>query len=537
MDLPLAGTELPREPVIFRGWAQFPSGPPAKVELWLGDEYLGPARLGGDRPDVQRVTGLDSAMASQFDHVCDMGPWPGPLRDLTLHVVATGAEGERCELEPVTLHIAAPADLPEARRRRSSRTGTAGDLELPFEPQRPGSASRCPRVLAFTHQLDLGGAQLLLLDLVKVLRQREGLDITVVSPVDGVLHEHLEQLGIPVHITSPMPIHDPLAYASRIDELAGLAAHGQFDVALVNTSLAFAGAEVAGRLGIPAVWSIHESYDPSTLWWMFGTSLHPEVRARAEAALAQAAAGIFEADATRHLYEPYMESDRCVTIPYGLDFDPLRRERERFDRSAARRARDVNEDAKVVLCVGTIEPRKSQLPLAQAFGLVADRHPDAELVFLGGRADEHTHLLERYVAACAPPGRVRVLPLQTGVGPWFGLADLVVCASDVESLPRSVLEAMAWETPVLATAVFGLPELIEHGETGWLCPPRDVRALATALDAALGSGPAELRRMGVAARKLVEHQHDPDRYGRVVAGLLSDVAARERPAVADARAD
>ena len=51
------------------------------------------------------------------------------------------------------------------------------------------------------------------------------------------------------------------------------------------------------------------------------------------------------------------------------------------------------------------------------------------------------------------------------------MSDLLVCASDVESLPRTVLEAMAWELPVLATAVYGLPELIEDGETGWLCRP------------------------------------------------------------------
>jgi glycosyltransferase involved in cell wall biosynthesis len=110
-----------------------------------------------------------------------------------------------------------------------------------------------------------------------------------------------------------------------------------------------------------------------------------------------------------------------------------------------------------------------------------------------------------------------------------------VCASDVESLPRSVLEAMAWETPVLATAVFGLPELIEHGETGWLCPPRDVRAMADALDVALAASAEDLRRMGTAGRELVESRHSLGRYASAVAGLLSDVAARRSPAVVEAR--
>ena len=71
------------------------------------------------------------------------------------------------------------------------------------------------------------------------------------------------------------------------------------------------------------------------------------------------------------------------------------------------------------------------------------------------------------------------------------MSDLLVCASDVESLPRTVLEAMAWELPVLATAVYGLPELIDDGETGWLCAPRDVDALADGLRRALTTEPQQ----------------------------------------------
>ena len=105
--------------------------------------------------------------------------------------------------------------------------------------------------------------------------------------------------------------------------------------------------------------------------------------------------------------------------------------------------------------------------------------------------------------------------------PWYGLADILVCASDVESLPRTVLEAMAWETPVLATEVFGLPELIEDGETGWLCAPRDIEALADSLDRALSSSPAERARIGAAARVLVQERHSLPEYGRQVGDLLT----------------
>jgi glycosyltransferase involved in cell wall biosynthesis len=88
---------------------------------------------------------------------------------------------------------------------------------------------------------------------------------------------------------------------------------------------------------------------------------------------------------------------------------------------------------------------------------------------------------------------------------------------------------MAFETPVLATSVFGLPELIEDGETGWLCEPRDMLALASALDRALDSSPQERQRIGRAARELVVRRHDLETYGHQVARLLGEVANGKLP--------
>jgi D-inositol-3-phosphate glycosyltransferase len=92
--------------------------------------------------------------------------------------------------------------------------------------------------------------------------------------------------------------------------------------------------------------------------------------------------------------------------------------------------------------------------------------------------------------------------------PWYLSADLFVSASDAESLPRSVVEAMAFSVPVLATEVFGLPELIEEGVNGFLCPARDTAALASALDRVLTLDPARLAEVADAAAALVRDQHD-----------------------------
>jgi glycosyltransferase involved in cell wall biosynthesis len=108
---------------------------------------------------------------------------------------------------------------------------------------------------------------------------------------------------------------------------------------------------------------------------------------------------------------------------------------------------------------------------------------------------------------------------------WHGAADVLVCASDLESLPRVVLEAMAFETPVLASRVFGLPEVIEDGRTGWLCEARDVASLTAALDRVLGTPVAQRAEVGRAASRSVRQRHDPDAYVERLVALLEGLAA------------
>lgn len=530
VDLPLAGSKLAREPVTFSGWALFPSGPAARVELWLNGAPLGRARVGVPRRDVEDRIARSDGLVAGYELVVDLCHWNDTSQTAQLRVRATGPEGESLEFPSVWYRVS-PRDRGQAPEPARSH---------PAAPRRtlPRRVSRGDelRLLVVTHRLDLGGAQLYLLDLLRGMREQSPLHCTVVASADGPLREELESLGFKVHVTTALPLDDPAGYAARVEELAAWAKPGGFDVVLVNTMGAFHGVDLATLLDIPAVWAIHESYEPSILWSMIG-DFDPEVRDRAAKSLAQTAAAVFEADATRRLYEEEIGPERCLTLPYGVDFAALDASRERFDIAAARRKRRVPDGAQVVLCVGTIEPRKAQVPLVQAFGLIADRHPRARLVFIGARDDPYTRALEDFTASCEFHDRVEILPVLADVGSWYGLSDLLVCASDVESLPRTVLESMAWGTPVVAADVFGLPELIEHGKTGWLFRARDVRAMADAIDRALSESDAEHGRIAKAARELVHERHGLAKYATACHELLLRVAAGQWPAVADAKAD
>lgn len=117
---------------------------------------------------------------------------------------------------------------------------------------------------------------------------------------------------------------------------------------------------------------------------------------------------------------------------------------------------------------------------------------------------------------------MEVIPITPDVASWYGMADILALASDVESLPRTALEAMAWGTPVLATDVFGLPELITDGKTGWLCAPRDIRALADALDRALSAPASTYEAIARDARALVETRHSSRRYAEEMARVFTE---------------
>lgn len=113
----------------------------------------------------------------------------------------------------------------------------------------------------------------------------------------------------------------------------------------------------------------------------------------------------------------------------------------------------------------------------------------------------------RLVAAGDGPLR-ELLPGALGFVPHDELerlyerAAVVVCSSYREGLPLCVIEAMAYGRPVVATAVGGIPQLVEDGRTGFLVPPGDAEALREALERVLAD-PALRRRLGSAGRERI----------------------------------
>ena len=213
---------------------------------------------------------------------------------------------------------------------------------------------------------------------------------------------------------------------------------------------AYPGVDLGARLGIPTVWSLHESFELAH-WWaaLYETEdAHPvRARERAEEALRNAETLVFAAEATRRLYEPHAPAERMVILPYGLELEAIDSYREEADPVALRERLGIAPGATVLLSLGTVEPRKGQAVLAQAFMTVAGRHPDAVLVIVGDLGGEYSDALHDYLDRAVHGDRVRIEPLAADPYAWHTVADLFVLSSDIESSPIVVLEAMAFRHP------------------------------------------------------------------------------------------
>ena len=173
----------------------------------------------------------------------------------------------------------------------------------------------------------------------------------------------------------------------------------------------------------------------------------------------------------------------------------------------------------VLLEVGRLCDVKGQRELVAALPRLAR---DDVTVLLAGDDIEtggaHRDGLEREARELGVANRVRFLGRRDDIPALLAAADALVLPSWVEGLPLVVLEAMAAGVPVVATSVGGTPEAVVDGETGLLVPPRDVTALAGAIDAVLAD-PDRARRFGEAGRRRVRERFDADAAAQRVLGL------------------
>jgi len=178
-----------------------------------------------------------------------------------------------------------------------------------------------------------------------------------------------------------------------------------------------------------------------------------------------------------------------------------------------------------LVCVGRLCEQKGQMLLVRAVRAVVAKGIPIHLVLAGD--GEMRGEIEALIAASNLGSHISITGWINGdqVREEMLSARAMVLPSFAEGLPVVVMEAMALRRPVLTTYIAGIPELVRHGETGWLFPAGDVEALAAALEACLAATPAQLEAMGEAGHQRVLARHAVDTEAAKLAQLMRQTGA------------
>lgn len=356
-------------------------------------------------------------------------------------------------------------------------------------------STRPRRLVLIGHDLSRSGAPLILCALGRALKAR-GYDVAVFAGEDGPLRERYAADGIPVTVDRAL-IDDARHAAAPLRE---------GDLVLANTILGFRSIYAARALGLPSIWWIHES--------RFGQELAQDDRWIARAFRA-ADAVMFPARATARLYEAFGDPQRFVAIHTGLE---LRREARLRSPFAPR------EGVTRAILIGSIEPRKGQDLLLRALAALPPDLATRLEVYLVGRVLDWAFYGEvETLAKTLPNVQIVGEAAHDRVIAYLQWADIFICASRDEVLPISVLEAMAYGKPIVATDVGGVAEIVEDGVQGLIVPADDPRALAGGI-ARLAGDPALAEQLGRQAQARFDSELTIERFAADVEHLLERVA-------------
>jgi glycosyltransferase involved in cell wall biosynthesis/ribosomal protein S18 acetylase RimI-like enzyme len=200
--------------------------------------------------------------------------------------------------------------------------------------------------------------------------------------------------------------------------------------------------------------------------------------------------------------------DKVYRLGNGIDLDRFRPCAERDERALEERARlGIAADDVVCGLVGRLVREKGYLEVFAAYERLRERLPRLHVVVVGPSDPEKADALSADEIDAAERAGVRFLGFEPKVEDVYAWMDCFVLASHREGFPRAAMEAAAMGLPVIATDIRGCREVVADGETGFLVPPRDVDALAAAVEHITVD--AELRaRMGAAASEKARREFD-----------------------------
>jgi glycosyltransferase involved in cell wall biosynthesis len=182
----------------------------------------------------------------------------------------------------------------------------------------------------------------------------------------------------------------------------------------------------------------------------------------------------------------------------------------------------IGPENPVVGTVCSLRPQKAVDVLIRAAAVLAPGFPGLRVVIVGHGTEREA--LDALVEELGLEGTVMLLGRRTDVPDLLEAFDVCVCSSDFEGSPLSIMEYMEAGKPVVATAVGGVPDLVEDERTGLLVDPQNPEMLASALGTLLRDRRLATQ-FGLAGRERRRREFDLDQTVRRIEGLYEELYA------------
>jgi len=384
---------------------------------------------------------------------------------------------------------------------------------------------RPTRVVYVNHTGAVSGAERVLINMVKGL-DRSAYEVIAIFPDDGDLGGMLRAEGVRCVPMPPVkarfdwrPGQLWRAFTSLTRAIVSLRQTlSKIDPDIVHANTLRAGIVVSVAsigTGRKVAWHIHDKLPR-----------HPfSMLIRIAALLLRPARIMAVSDSTAKAFcGPFSFQGRVSTIHNGVDlsrFPP-----KGADKQSLRQPLGVPSGAFLICAVGQICARKGLVELVYAFEQASTQAQHMHLVIAGDVVFEHErgyfNLLRLAASAPQVAGKVHFAGHVPDVSGLLQAADLLVLNSHEEPFGLVLVEAMSSGTPVLATRVGGIPEIVRDQENGWLVEKADTAGLAKKL-LELSQSKALLERTARQARSVTCPQFSLERFHSQLHGFYAEL--------------
>jgi glycosyltransferase involved in cell wall biosynthesis/GT2 family glycosyltransferase len=347
-------------------------------------------------------------------------------------------------------------------------------------------------LLAVTHNLNFEGAPLFLFEYIKYLIHQLGFKVDIVSAEEGPLRAHYEAMGSEIILLDRHPLHgarNDTEFAEQL-EVMKQSLEEQIDLAPVdavicNTIATWWGIHLAAAVNKPSLFYIHES---TSLKRFFSGALPKDRHHVARQAFRQATRVCFLCQATRAYYEELNDHDNFCYVSSWIDIPRIEEIKASLSRDEARAKLGYGANEQIIANIGTVCERKGQHVFLRTVDYFLKHYGAGgqyRFIFVGGRPGEFQDSLEKDIRRLGLEDRIEIIGETDRVYDYFRAANLFVCSSFEESFPRVLLEAMAFETPIVSTDVHGIPEMVTDKAEAYLVKPGDAIGFAKTMKTCL----------------------------------------------------